>query len=77
MVTLPGPDPRLQASNVRSVGSAVSGIAGRLAKLGDRFKKGTTRVLAISGLERPVDVRWDEAGTPHIFAANRRDLFRA
>jgi len=62
---------------VRSAGSFASGLAGRLAQLGDRFRRGTTRALALTGLEKPVEVRWDEAGTPHVFAENRRDLFRA
>lgn len=33
--------------------------------------------LALAGLSAPVTVRWDEAGVPHVQAANEADLYRA
>ncbi|WIT13686.1 penicillin acylase family protein [Paucibacter sediminis] len=33
--------------------------------------------LELSGLQAPVQVRWDEVGVPHISAANEPDLYRS
>ena len=33
--------------------------------------------LSLPGLQAPVEVRWDEAGVPHLRAANELDLYRA
>lgn len=35
------------------------------------------RELLLAGLSAPVEVVWDDAGVPHIFAANDSDLYRA
>lgn len=43
----------------------------------DRRQKQKGTLSKLKGLSRPVEVYWDDAGVPHLYAATKRDLFLA
>lgn len=58
-----------------SLGRLTSSIAGRIQERRAGWRRSQT--LRLPGLSEKVEVFRDEAGTPHVYAQNRLDLFRA
>jgi len=54
--------------------AALAGVLGWHLGTKQPQRSGT---LELSGLQAPVQVRWDEVGVPHISAANEPDLYRS
>ncbi len=60
-----------------ALGASLSAWSARVARLSDRLAERLPRTLRLHGLRAPVELRWDEAGIPHLFAESRRDLYLA
>lgn len=58
-------------------GAPLSALSGRAARVVDGVARHRTRTLRLFGLRAPVELRWDEAGIPHLSAESRHDLFLA
>lgn len=60
------------------LGRWASRFAVQLSKLSDRARGlQKPKTLDLEGLDRPVEVYWDEGGYPHLYAESAADLFLA